>query len=186
MSDISGVMTDLLVYSIVIPVLPFQLEHLGYTKVSSLVGWLLFAYVCFVTFYALLGSYHLMQSAGLVVCQSSLDHNYPGHHNLLHDFGSHPTNCVVLRALQHEDLPAHFRPNNPHWLTNHAHGVSDVLGHGFRPCCPRREFVDGLGGGSGVAVSPDGCCHHINLYHLITGAIQHLKRTSEVGIFSQC
>ncbi|KAF7967037.1 hypothetical protein HWV62_35996 [Athelia sp. TMB] len=40
----AGVATDLLIYSIVIPVLPFRLESLGYTKVSSLTGWLLFAY----------------------------------------------------------------------------------------------------------------------------------------------
>ncbi|CAL1696710.1 unnamed protein product [Somion occarium] len=39
-----GVTTDLLVYSIIIPVLPFQLEHLGYKGISGLVGWLLFAY----------------------------------------------------------------------------------------------------------------------------------------------
>ncbi|PCH33242.1 MFS general substrate transporter [Wolfiporia cocos MD-104 SS10] len=38
------VTTDLLVYSLIVPVLPFQLEHLGYTGVSGLVGWLLFAY----------------------------------------------------------------------------------------------------------------------------------------------
>ncbi len=37
---------DLLVYSIIIPVLPFQLERLGYNGVSGLVGWLLFGYVC--------------------------------------------------------------------------------------------------------------------------------------------
>ncbi|KAF8665112.1 hypothetical protein AX16_000579 [Volvariella volvacea WC 439] len=37
-------MTDLLVYSIIIPVMPFQLERLGYSNVSSLAGWLLFAY----------------------------------------------------------------------------------------------------------------------------------------------
>ena len=35
----------MLVYSAVIPVFPFQLERLGYSRVSSLVGWLLFAYV---------------------------------------------------------------------------------------------------------------------------------------------
>ena len=44
--NITGVMTDLLVYTIVIPVLPFQLERLGYNNVSGLVGWLLFGYVC--------------------------------------------------------------------------------------------------------------------------------------------
>ncbi|KAI0078476.1 MFS general substrate transporter [Panus rudis PR-1116 ss-1] len=39
-----GITTDLLVYSIIVPVLPFQLESLDYHGVSSLVGWLLFAY----------------------------------------------------------------------------------------------------------------------------------------------
>ncbi|KZT23837.1 MFS general substrate transporter [Neolentinus lepideus HHB14362 ss-1] len=39
-----GVCTDLIVYSIVIPVFPFRLEQLGYTGVSALVGYILFAY----------------------------------------------------------------------------------------------------------------------------------------------
>ncbi|KIM84636.1 hypothetical protein PILCRDRAFT_6257 [Piloderma croceum F 1598] len=39
-----GLMTDISVYSIIIPVLPFRLEALGYSGVSSLVGWLLFAF----------------------------------------------------------------------------------------------------------------------------------------------
>ncbi|KAJ6569655.1 MFS general substrate transporter [Mycena capillaripes] len=39
-----SVATDLVVYSIIIPVLPFQLERLGYHSVSALTGWLLFAY----------------------------------------------------------------------------------------------------------------------------------------------
>ncbi|PBK85793.1 MFS general substrate transporter [Armillaria gallica] len=39
-----GVATDLLVYSMVIPVVPFQLEKLGYKHPASLTGWLLFAY----------------------------------------------------------------------------------------------------------------------------------------------
>ncbi|KAL1744708.1 major facilitator superfamily domain-containing protein [Schizophyllum fasciatum] len=39
-----GIATDLLIYTIVIPVLPFQLQELGYSGVSGLVGWLLFAY----------------------------------------------------------------------------------------------------------------------------------------------
>ncbi|KAK0189482.1 MFS general substrate transporter [Armillaria mellea] len=42
-----GVVTDLLVYSMVIPVVPFQLEELGYKRPASLTGWLLFAYVRF-------------------------------------------------------------------------------------------------------------------------------------------
>ncbi|KAF7306494.1 MFS domain-containing protein [Mycena indigotica] len=49
-----GVATDLVVYSIVVPVVPFQLERLGYHSVSALAGWLLFAY-----------------SAGLVICSYS-------------------------------------------------------------------------------------------------------------------
>ncbi|KAI0047288.1 MFS general substrate transporter [Auriscalpium vulgare] len=39
-----GITTDLIVYSVVIPVLPFQLQGLGYNGVSALVGYLLFAY----------------------------------------------------------------------------------------------------------------------------------------------
>ena len=30
----------------IVPIIPFRLQDLGYTDVSSLVGWLLFAYVC--------------------------------------------------------------------------------------------------------------------------------------------
>lgn len=41
----AGIATDLLVYSIPIPFIPFQLQKLHYENVSSLVGWLLFAYV---------------------------------------------------------------------------------------------------------------------------------------------
>ncbi|KAL6300266.1 major facilitator superfamily domain-containing protein [Sparassis latifolia] len=37
--------TDLLVYSIIVPIMPFHLEHLEYSGVSGLVGWLLFGYV---------------------------------------------------------------------------------------------------------------------------------------------
>lgn len=43
-----GVTTDLLVYSLIVPIIPFQLESLGYTGVSGLVGWLLFAYVSWI------------------------------------------------------------------------------------------------------------------------------------------
>lgn len=39
-----GIAVDLLVYSIIIPVIPFHLEELGYNGVSGLTGWLLFAY----------------------------------------------------------------------------------------------------------------------------------------------
>ncbi|KAH0590231.1 hypothetical protein J132_01681 [Termitomyces sp. J132] len=39
-----GIIVDLLVYTIIIPVMPFHLEQLGYHQVSALTGWLLFAY----------------------------------------------------------------------------------------------------------------------------------------------
>lgn len=41
----TGITTDLLVYSSIIPVIPFQLQKLNYTGVSALTGWLLSAYV---------------------------------------------------------------------------------------------------------------------------------------------
>ncbi|TFK30700.1 MFS general substrate transporter [Coprinopsis marcescibilis] len=40
----SGIAIDLLVYSIIIPVIPFQLAALGHTNVSAMTGWLLFAF----------------------------------------------------------------------------------------------------------------------------------------------
>ncbi|KAF7319900.1 MFS domain-containing protein [Mycena kentingensis (nom. inval.)] len=39
-----GVATDLLIYTIIVPVVPFQLEALGYDSISARAGWLLFAY----------------------------------------------------------------------------------------------------------------------------------------------
>ncbi|KAF5338417.1 hypothetical protein D9758_012225 [Tetrapyrgos nigripes] len=39
-----GLATDMLVYSIIVPVMPFHLEELGYDGVSGLSGWLLFAF----------------------------------------------------------------------------------------------------------------------------------------------
>ena len=41
----TGITTDLLVYSSIIPVIPFQLQHLHYNHVAALTGWLLCAYV---------------------------------------------------------------------------------------------------------------------------------------------
>jgi hypothetical protein len=41
-----GLLTDLLVYSLIIPVIPYQLEALGYDGIGAKVSWLLVAYVC--------------------------------------------------------------------------------------------------------------------------------------------
>lgn len=40
-----GITADYLVYTIIIPIMPFHLEALGYSEISALVGYLLFAYV---------------------------------------------------------------------------------------------------------------------------------------------
>ena len=40
-------MCDTIVYSTIIPVMPFQLKRMGYHDIPSLLGWLLFAYVCY-------------------------------------------------------------------------------------------------------------------------------------------
>ncbi|KAL0569610.1 hypothetical protein V5O48_012350 [Marasmius crinis-equi] len=39
-----GITVDFLVYSIIVPVVPFQLQKLGYANASSLAGWLLFSF----------------------------------------------------------------------------------------------------------------------------------------------
>ncbi|WVQ75008.1 hypothetical protein IAR50_004616 [Cryptococcus sp. DSM 104548] len=39
-----GTSTDILTYTIVVPVLPYRLQEMGYTDVSGLTAWLLFAY----------------------------------------------------------------------------------------------------------------------------------------------
>ena len=41
----SAFTTDFLIYSIIIPVMTFHLQDLGYSEISALVGYLLFAYV---------------------------------------------------------------------------------------------------------------------------------------------
>lgn len=40
-----GITVDYLIYTIIIPIMPFHLEALGYSEISALVGYLLFAYV---------------------------------------------------------------------------------------------------------------------------------------------
>jgi MFS family permease len=41
----TGLFTDLLVYSLIIPVIPFRLESLGYSGIGAKVSWLMAAYV---------------------------------------------------------------------------------------------------------------------------------------------
>lgn len=65
-----GITTDLLIYSIIIPVVPFQLERLKYHSVSALTGWLLCAYVRPSSSFPQTRSHHPSQSVGLVICTS--------------------------------------------------------------------------------------------------------------------
>jgi len=43
-----GIAVDLLAHTILVPVLPFQLERLGYSNVSVWTGWLFFCYSSYV------------------------------------------------------------------------------------------------------------------------------------------
>jgi hypothetical protein len=42
----TGILTDLLVYSLIIPVIPYQLAALGYDGIGAKISWLLVAFVC--------------------------------------------------------------------------------------------------------------------------------------------
>ena len=81
---LSGITTDLLVYSIIIPVMPFQLEHLQFHSISALTGWLLCAYVR-VSAPFLLSLTHPLQSLGLVLCASSPPLSVPPSSSLSYD-----------------------------------------------------------------------------------------------------
>ncbi|WWD20223.1 hypothetical protein CI109_104699 [Kwoniella shandongensis] len=64
-----GATTDILTYTIVVPVLPYRLQAMNYTNISSLTSWLLFAY-----------------SAGILVCTLPVAwffHKYPYRRNPL-------------------------------------------------------------------------------------------------------
>jgi len=41
----TGILTDLLVYSVIIPVIPYQLVALGYDGIGAKISWLLVAFV---------------------------------------------------------------------------------------------------------------------------------------------
>lgn len=41
----TGLFTDLIVYTLIIPVIPYRLETLGYTGIGAKVSWLLVAFV---------------------------------------------------------------------------------------------------------------------------------------------
>ena len=64
----TGILTDLLVYSLIIPVIPYQLEALGYGGIGAKVSWLLVAFVRLSTSFGLLvpHSFRTVRVIGIV------------------------------------------------------------------------------------------------------------------------
>ncbi|KAI0666238.1 MFS general substrate transporter [Trametes maxima] len=71
-----AITTDLLIYSMIVPIIPFRLQELGYDGVSGLVGWLLFAYsaalVVFTPPIAFLSERHKNRKVPLLLGQAAL------------------------------------------------------------------------------------------------------------------
>ena len=94
---LAGTTTDILVYSMIVPIVPFRLQHLGYDGVSGLVGWLLFAYVsrAFSRQLAIPTDHSLLpQSAALVVGEFSRP---PGSRSYSSLPPSDPAYCLPIR-----------------------------------------------------------------------------------------
>ena len=70
----TGILTDLLVYSLIIPVIPYQLEALGYDAIGSKVSWLLVAFVCVSGSVNRLPLIRLSQSGALVLSTPPVAH----------------------------------------------------------------------------------------------------------------
>ncbi|KAJ6604148.1 major facilitator superfamily domain-containing protein [Mycena vulgaris] len=94
-----GIAGDLLVYSIIIPVMPFQLERLGYHSVSALTGWLLFSYsaglVLFTIPIAMLSEHYNTRRSPLIAGLLLL----VGSQIMLMEAPNYPVMCVA-RVLQ--------------------------------------------------------------------------------------
>lgn len=67
-----GINTDLIVYTVIVPVIPFRLQALGYDDVSSLLGGLLLAYVGGFPLTSKHLTHHSLQSAVFALCQRIL------------------------------------------------------------------------------------------------------------------
>ena len=70
----TGILTDLLVYSLIIPVIPYQLEALGYDDIGSRVSWLLVAHVCVSTSLNFQLLIQIFQSGALVLSTPPVAH----------------------------------------------------------------------------------------------------------------
>ena len=132
---------DLLAYSTIIPVIPFQLQRLGYSETSSsaLTGWLLFAYVSH--------SPSPQKPLFLTIIFELLSHSdsyYVSSRNLKNasilNISSYPSNCLFIRDLP---LSAVIYDNRYHFidrLNNPLHGGSCVLCHGGSSRHPRSQL----------------------------------------------
>lgn len=70
----TGILTDLLVYSLIIPVIPYQLEALGYDAIGSKISWLLVAFVRVSASVNRLPLIRLSQSGALVLSTPPIAH----------------------------------------------------------------------------------------------------------------
>ena len=105
----TGILTDLLVYSLIIPVIPYQLEALGYDDVGSKISWLLVAYACL----SLLLNFSLLIRTVPVWGVSIV----------------YPLGSSLLRGLPQPQNPPARRPHCPRRLSNNVHRSSCLLAH---------------------------------------------------------
>lgn len=132
----TAITTDLLIYSMIVPIIPFRLQSLGYEGVSGLVGWLLFAYVSFPK--SLLRTQH-----------PNTEHPSPEHSLYVSDpcicpvcicgqnsSASHSAHRLPLREVQEPQNSLAMRPGSTHRLASAPDGGTHILGHGPRAYRP--------------------------------------------------
>ena len=101
---------------------------------SSLVGWLLFAYVRIALMYL-----------------SRRSSNF--YSQVRWHCGFYNPYCHVLRAVQYTEDTFNRRPIGPPWFPVDAHGSSYLLGHVLCTSHTRRQLFDSVGGGFSFFVS---------------------------------
>jgi len=127
-----GILTDLVIYTLIIPVVPYQLRDLGYDGIGAKMSWL---YVAFV---------RPFQHPNRLV-RSSL---------LVRDIGAgDATDSPLLRGLPQSQNPPPCRSNHLDLLASHVHGSSRLLGHDTRSTLGRRKRGGDLDHRFGARVS---------------------------------
>lgn len=135
----------MIIYSIVIPVLPFHLEHLGYSGVSSLVGYLLFAYVggyVWMLFPVSQSNSCFTVRRSRDMCVSETTFGCSNQYSIC--LYSHSGNCLDFWALDIAASTFDQWPGRAYMLPSDAYGSSSLLGNGSRSSYPRNEFLHGV------------------------------------------